>query len=117
MNPGTISSSRSGSKCVSEKESKVNINDNGDEPVLLPEDWNYNDTHMTLMDEKLPGNHHDLIAAVFASEFDGHHSSDWDKRFGWWINHVATNEYAMAAFNATMDTFAGIDPPAGFEAA
>ena len=113
----TISPNRTDSECVSEKESKLNINDNGDEPVLLPEDWNYNDTHVTLMDEKLPDHHHDLIAAVFALEFDGHHSSDWHKKFSWWINHVATNEYAMDAFNATIDTFAGIDPPTGLEAA
>ena len=118
MNPGTISSNPSGSKCVSEKENdQVNINDNGDEPVLLPEDWNYNDTHMTLMDEKLPGHHHDLVAAVFASEFDGHHSSDWDKKFSWWINHVVADEHAMSRFEATMDTFADIDPPAPSEAA
>lgn len=114
----TISSNPSGSKCVSEKENdQVNINDNGDEPVLLPEDWNYNDTHMTLMDEKLPGHHHDLVAAVFASEFDGHHSSDWDKKFSWWINHVVADEHAMSRFEATMDTFADIDPPAPSEAA
>lgn len=121
MNPVTISPNRTDSERVSEKESKLNINEdaiiNENQPVLLPEDWNYNDTHLALMDEKLPDHHHDLIAAAFASEFDGHHSSDWDKKFSWWINHVATNEYAMDAFKTTMDTFAGIDPPAGFEAA
>ena len=90
---------------------------NEDQPVLLPEDWNYNNTHMALMDEKLPGHHHDLVAAVFALERDGFHSSDWNKEFSRWINRVATNEHAMDAFNATIDTFAGIDPPTGLEAA
>ena len=95
----------------------MHINDDGDEPVLLPMDWDYNNTHVALMDEKLPGYDHDRVAAVFALESDGLHSADWNKEFTRWIQRVANSENAKVAFNATMETFVGIDPPAGFEAA
>lgn len=116
-----LSPNRSGSERVSEKDNdKMFSNDEvileDDHPVLMPEDWNYNETHMALMDQKLPGHDHDLVATAFAYEFDGFHSSNWDTKFSWWINHVATNEHAMSRFEETLDTFADIDPPAAIEA-
>lgn len=76
---------------------------NNNHPVLLPYDWEPNHTHEQLMFEKLPNDHPDYVVAAFADMHEGHHSSDWDKKFSWWLNHVTTDEHAHSAFRDVLD--------------
>lgn len=94
----------------------MHINDDGDEPVLMPIDWRYNDEHVSLINNLLPGYSPELVATCFAYDLDGFHSANWDYEFTRWVQRVATDEKAMRRFKASLDMLAHIPPPAGCEA-
>ncbi len=91
-----ISPNRSGSERMADEKKS---SDEEITPMAIPTDWVPNEQHAARMDEL---NFSDELMAgtvtAFYQRFDDPEilSTDWDKKFGWWINAVNRNPEIVA---------------------